>query len=575
MLLSKLIDKIWIVTLLTCICNSVKDIEISADYFEGGEKNKEQDEYQQLVGNVKIEHENYIITTDSAKRFADENIIQTFGKVELKHKKEDIEAHADGMVYNINDNKLFVEGNVVGRNQDTYLYTDGFEYNANKQMVYVNEGGTIKNKDNNMKCNYGTVNLKTNIIDLSSGVEMWNSSIEAVCKNVNYNMNIGIITLSKDIKASIKEIEYNFITTKQDGIFDTRNNELKFRQCTYHSKDQLIYGKCFNVNTQTNEMFVDGDIEMITRGIRYTCDNAHYDMKKQKGELYGRPLIHKQSDNGDDIYLIADKFDFEIVDVDSSDENNDSEDELDKILKSNDLSNVKIIDSSAEEDDTITVPTVSAKKNQKKTEHKRTVLINGIGNIQIYNNNFQCRSNSITFKNNNIYLYDYSTVWNNKNQMFGKNISISFKNENIHRLRVDEKPLFIMQDRKGYYDQITSDRLIVGFKEGRVDKALSSGNVFSYYFALNDNSLIGVNDLKASYFCVFFDKKSRPYKVKCPDQTSGTFYSPIYVSRHIEKFFVKGFKLAKSNKQPKYANIKDRIRNYTNIPYYEQSMLYE
>ena len=120
-------------------------------------------------------------------------------------------------------------------------------------MLEYKEGGYfIKDKNKKDKkiiinSKLGYCNLNDNSVSLSEDIEIKNNDFTITCDKVNYTAKDNEIKCSENFKININNRKGEYITTKKDCIYNTKEEKAYVSEGVYHSKNQLIYGKNLNM----------------------------------------------------------------------------------------------------------------------------------------------------------------------------------------------------------------------------------------------------------------------------------------------------------------------------------------
>ena len=566
---------------------------INADIFEGYNINEEENilrPYEKFSGNVKINSEQFSITSNFAKRETNDNdeVFSIYENVEIKKNSENLKINAGVVDFYTHKNLIYIKNNVNCQNDDIFFHTDKCKYDVNKNVLEYKEGGYfIKDKNKKDKkiiinSKLGYCNLNDNSVSLSEDIEIKNDDFTITCDKVNYTAKDNEIKCSENFKININNRKGEYITTKKDCIYNTKEEKAYVSEGVYHSKNQLIYGKNLIFDQKNNLIIVENGIELLMRNkMRFTCKKCVYNLKKKHGDLQGDTVIYKDdSSEKNYLYLYADHFTFDIVDnIDTSLDY--TEDELDKFSFDQ-----------FEKEEIVNKSSTSQKENNQRKKNKRGIstlknnknetihfIIKGVVDVCVCTDNFQCRSNEIHFYENIIYFPKDTLIWNDKNLMFGKNIKLRLSDNNIEKITINSEPFILMVDDLNFYNQVSGEKMIANIENNIIDKALFLNNVDTYYYLLSENKLTGVNRLKCSKFCAIFDDKNKLSKIFFDNQISGNFFFPDYIEKNKQKLvldrFIEKSEFIKNTKQPDLKEIINRINKTSFIDKEDREHLFK
>ena len=107
----------------------------SADLLQGAKG------FERLMGNVKMKHQNSLISCDSAHFFREENRAQLYGRVQITDEIDPVTNMSGYAEYDGATKIAKLRKNVVFTNQETKLYTEYLDYNREINVATYFEGG--------------------------------------------------------------------------------------------------------------------------------------------------------------------------------------------------------------------------------------------------------------------------------------------------------------------------------------------------------------------------------------------------------------------------------------------------
>lgn len=107
-----------------------------------------------LIGNVKLEHKNIVMTCDSLYQYRDSNYIEAFGRVHVVQ-DDTLNLWGDFLTYNGNTEQAKVRNNVIMQDPRITLTTNFLDYDAASRIGHYFNGGTIKDSINTLISDIG------------------------------------------------------------------------------------------------------------------------------------------------------------------------------------------------------------------------------------------------------------------------------------------------------------------------------------------------------------------------------------------------------------------------------------
>ena len=211
----------------TLIAQDSKKIEIlNADNtFANTNKHPE---YWRLIGNVSFQHNNAIMTCDSAYHYTSENKIKAFGRIKI-NQGDSITITGKRLTYFGLENKADIKGNVVLIDQDMTLRTEQIFYNLSTNVASYPKQGTIIDNEKTINSKKGEFHSKLHKFIFKDSVIVIAKDYQILTDNMHYNSNsevtyfFGPSFIISDTKTIYCE----------NGWYNTKTDIAQFRENTY------------------------------------------------------------------------------------------------------------------------------------------------------------------------------------------------------------------------------------------------------------------------------------------------------------------------------------------------------
>ena len=479
----------------------------------------------QLTQNVKYKlGDNITISCENLKNSvnsAGEKIIVFSVNCKIKDDKDKFEIVAKNFEYNIAKNQLNIKGNVLCSVKDVTLKTEQCHYDVNNNILFLDKKAEIKKDNVTIDSNNGEFYVNSNSFYLWNNVKLnQNNDFILNCYSLNYN-NYEITCASGNDANN----EYINITTRGVNLLtknniriNTENNNVTLSDVILKSGEYLCFGKDVKYKRSDNLVIIDNGVELITKtNIKIFSNGLRYDEESKRGELLGDTLIEVTGSTiKDNIYVTADRFTYSLIEQENEVLPIDKLDKFDITQYKNSES----LNTSDENNNGVNRVTSEDRRRYnsygKGLELKGTPFeLNAEGNVEIYSENFKCKSDSFTFKNNTLTFDNKIIIWQSNNKITSGKANIYLDSE-IRKVVLKDKP-FVALFKNAYPNQIKCDNIFIGFKNNKIDKILFDENVETLLFIYDDNDnnnvLKYINNMKTSQICVLFDNMSNPLKV--------------------------------------------------------------
>lgn len=143
-------------------------------------------EFQVLKGNVKFRKEDMFMYCDSANFYDKENRLDAFGNVKMEQ-GDTLNVFADKLYYDGQEEYARLRHNVRMEHRNTTLFTDSFDYDLLDNIGYYFEGGKIVDEQNTLTSKYGQYAPDTKDTQLLFDVELVNDKYVMNTDTLFYN----------------------------------------------------------------------------------------------------------------------------------------------------------------------------------------------------------------------------------------------------------------------------------------------------------------------------------------------------------------------------------------------------
>jgi lipopolysaccharide export system protein LptA len=446
---------IFILTLLVLSTPAFgqKKVKIEeADRIEGGRKDGEN--FRKLVGNVRLRHQNTIITCDTAKTYSKRNYFEAVGNVRIID-GDSIRITSYKLIYEGNSRTAKLRGNVVFTKKGMMtLYTERLDYDRNVEMAKYYDGGKLVDSTNTLTSDRGYFNNRTDMASFKKDVVGVNEENTLTSDTLQYNTRTKIVYFHD--YTEVVDNEDGTVFTYTEGQYDTRADKSDLKENVIETEAYILKGKQF-VTDEIRGMFMARDsVVLISKenDIVITGEKGDYYEEEELTKIYENALM-KMDVQGDTLFLRADT----LVSIDSD------------------------------------IPSV------------RRLL--AYGKVKIFKSNLQAVSDSLAYhlSDSIIYFYQDPILWTGENQMKADSINIEIRNGNIDKLNMSVNSFVVSQDTLFNFNQVRGKQMTAFFNDSEVVKVDVTGNGESLYYALTDDNanVRGMNKAACSNMVIKFE----------------------------------------------------------------------
>jgi lipopolysaccharide export system protein LptA len=429
----------------------VKKIEIlNADLLRFSKTDRD---LQILTGNVRLKHNDAIMTCDSAYYYQKLNQVKAYSKIHIEQ-GDTLDLMGDYLLYDGKTEFAQVDGNVELIDKETHLFANSVTYDFNVDIARYNDHGRIINGENTLTSIIGIYYVSQDLFHFKDSVKVVNPDYVMTADTMDYNTDseTAFFTGPSEMKGDSLYLKC------ERGWYDTKNNTTSiWKNAVIDNKKQIVHGDSlyYDDNTGYGEAYrnisiVDTSYSIIVKG------NYAWYYKLPERFLVTDSAMFIQIDNSDSLFLHA---------------------------------------------DTIKAITVS------DTLTKGYRLMKAFYNCRIFSEKIQakCDSLSYSFQDSVIRLYRYPVLWSEENQLTSESMAIFTKNKKADRMELYNSAFITSEVDTMRFNQIKGRSLIGYFRDNELYRININGNGETLYYLLENNEIVGVNKGKCSDIDIFIE----------------------------------------------------------------------
>lgn len=512
-------------------------------------------EFQKLVGHVKLRQGGTLLYADSVVLNQRTNIAEAFGNIHIND-ADSVHTYAQYLKYFGNTKLAQLRKNVKLTDNKGVLTTDSLDYDVGAHIGSFKSGGKVVNGKTTLTSEEGFYYADTREVYFKKKVKLVDPEYRLVTDTLLYSTETQIATFLAP--TTIDDGKTRIYT--KDGFYNLKTGQGNFgKRSIIEDSTQTITGDLLAFEKKTGQFEGRGNVvyKDTAQGV-VLISNHLYGNRDRKSVLATEKPVMIIKQDADSIYVAADTlFSGLQKDLDSlqylfsgqkdSVAIKDSSVTISKDSVTNSVINKKEINTAADSaiaykkeitpvEKTIIKDTVTAATENKKTKPvikdsiasitkplytqlqqdsikaRRDTMrfITGFHHVRIFSDSLQAVADSMFFSavDSIFRLYQSPVVWSKENQITGDTMYLYTKERKPERLYVFEKGLAINHIEKENYNQIKGRTINGFFKDGNIDNIRAKGNAESIYFAQDeDSSYIGVNRTSADMIDMYFANK--------------------------------------------------------------------
>lgn len=407
------------------------------DLLTTGEKDGEK--YNRIIGNAVFQHEDAILSCDSAYLYSARNEMEAFGNVHIEQ-GDSMHLYGDYLEYSGNTKLAEMTGEEVKLiDKDLTLTTTLLNFDRNTNTAYYYTGGRIVSDENDLTSVIGTYYKSSEEFHFKDSVILTNDRYVMNSDTLIYN------TISKTAyfygPTTIKG-DSNLIYC-ENGWYNTVTDISQFSENTYlKNKSQTLSGDSlyYERNNGYGEAYSDVSIEDTVDNYIISGDSAVYYEIPDSALVYGKTLLTIATEK-DSLFVHGDK-----------------------LMASLDSNENKII---------------------------RTYY-----HVRLYKTDLQgkCDSLSYSYSDSTMNMYRDPILWSDNNQLTADHILLTTINNEPDSIKMLGNAFVLMRDEYGFFNQIRGKDMHGKFTNRTLRKLFVIGNGQTIYYAQDDtDAYIGMN----------------------------------------------------------------------------------
>lgn len=452
--------------LLFCVCISFLPLAAQEkaiiDIKHSDYGHMEKDGTYRLIGNVKLEHNDMVMTCDSLYQYRDSNYIEAFGRVHVVQ-NDTLNLWGDFMTYNGNSELAKVRNNVIMKDPKITLTTDFLDYDAANRIGHYFNQGTIRDSVNTLISDVGYYYVPINEMFFKDSVKVYSPEYTMYSDTMKYQTETKVIT----ILGPTTIYGDNRTLYSEDGWYNSLTSHAEL-----YKNNHLTYNNYIGI---ADTLVIDS--------------------------LSGTAIMHQNIHLYDTVNNI-------IV-----------QGHYGEVLKNNDYAFVteRALLTLVGQDDSLFVhgDTLSISKDTLGNN-----VMKAYYNTKFYSQELQgiCDSMIFPIADSTVYLYKSPIVWASGNQMTATDIDMHIHSNQVDRFRLNNKAMIVNSvdstmyklrpDQRGTMFNQIKGRDMVGFvNNNELRMVVVNGSGEAIYYPDDKGFIIGLNRAISSTIRIELEEK--------------------------------------------------------------------
>jgi len=444
---------------------------------------------KRLLGHVQFTTKDGMYMTCDSSYFLDNNNIEAYSNIFIRQ-GDSLTITGKNARYDGNTKLGVIEGDVVCNEKDMTLTTAVLNFDSKNKIASYQTGGTIVSKENTLTSQHGYYYSESKTVSFKYDVKLVNPDYIMVADTLKY------ITTSK----TVVFLGPTTIDSKKDKLYcekgwyntQTQVSHLTKKAIVYSGKN-ILYADSMYYDKKKETGYGYDHVKMVDTAEKMIISGERSFSNQKKGIMWvtENALLTKAMGK-DSLFATADSmfaYDRKI-----------------KVLKKHINDSISFIkkDTLMGLEDRNKAITVLTKDSLNYVPKDSTVL-KAYHHVKIFKTDMQGVADTMVYStyDSTLTLYHLPVMWEKKNQISGKKITVYFANSKTDKIFIPENTFIIEQIDTVHFNQIKGKVLWAYFKLDTLRRIDIIGNAQAVYYLQNDKKrLQGVNLIESSKLTV-------------------------------------------------------------------------
>lgn len=442
---------LFLIYINSAIGQEVKRIEIlNADITEFD--NTLGNKASRLLGNVRFQHEDMLMSCDSAHYYPETNTLDAFSRVHI-WREDSLHLYSDFLKYTGNNRKAQMRGNVKLIDKETTLTTRFIDYDLIEDIGYYHNGGNIINGNNNLTSTLGYYYAQEKLFFFRDSVVIVNPEYTMYSDTLKYNT----VTEVAYFLGPTNIVSEENIIYCENGWYDTKNNISRFSlNASLKTGERTLAGDSLYYERDTGFGEAVNNVELIdtTQQIILKGNYGLYNEKTGYAMITQRALMI-QIDKEDSLFVHADT-----------------------LISVND-----------------TIPDLR--------------IIKAFYHVKIFRHDIQGKCDSLVYTDADsaFRFFGEPVLWSEENQLTAEHITIFTEERKLSKIILENSAFISSMEDSAKFNQIKGRDMHGYFQDNELVMIEVDGNGETLYYARDREELVGVNKAAGSNMVIFLENR--------------------------------------------------------------------
>jgi lipopolysaccharide assembly outer membrane protein LptD (OstA) len=425
---------------------------------------------RKLIGNVRLKHEDVIMTCDSAYFYPSTSSVEAFSNVRVQQ-GDTLTLTGDRAYYDGTSRLARVRNNVELVNKDITLLTDSLNYNRTAGFAYYFGGGILTQEDSKLTSGRGRYILDTENFYFMDSVVIVNPEYTIHTDSMRYNTRREISYFSGPTEI-IGEERYIYC---ENGWYDMQQDIAYVSDKAYMEEaGRILKGDTLYYEAEQGFGRAISNVELIDTAQNMTLKgNFGLYYSEQETAMVTDSALMIQIDGADTMYVHAD--------------------------------------------------TLHSMQHPDHEEQSR--ILRAYYKVKIFRTDLQVMCDSLVYveADSAFDFFGEPVIWSDENQLTASHIRIYMVNQQLEKMQLNGVAFVASQKDSVSFDQMRGKEMTGYFKENKLDRILVSGNGQTIYYATDQDIIVGANKTISSDLTIYLNE-NKISRVTYTSQPDGTYY---------------------------------------------------
>lgn len=425
---------------------------------------------RKLIGNVRLKHEDVIMTCDSAYFYPATSSVDAFSKVFVQQ-GDTLTLRGDFAHYDGISRIARVRNNVELINKDITLLTDSLNYNRTAGFASYLGGGILTQEDSRLTSGRGLYILDTEDFYFMDSVVITNPDYTIHTDSMRYNTGEEISYFSGPTEIT-GEGRYIYC---EKGWYNMQNDNSYVSENAYMEEEgRILKGDSLYYEAEQGFGKAMSNVELIDTAQNMTL-KGNYGLyyRDQESAMVTDSALMIQVDGADTMYVHAD--------------------------------------------------TLRSSQNPDMKEESR--ILRAYYKVKIFRSDIQVMCDSLVYvEADSVFdFYGEPVLWSDENQLTASHIRIFMVDQELERMHLSGIAFVASKKDSVSFDQMRGKEMTGYFVDNQLDHILVKGNGQTIYYAIDEEVIVGANKTVCSDLTIYL-KENKISRVVYTTQPDGTYY---------------------------------------------------